>query len=1057
MKSLQEKLLIERNAELEKELAVKNRELEIEAALEKVRSRTLAMHKSDEHKEIAMVVFEKLQELGVASDGGAAINIFTEGSKDFIQWIAAPGYISSARYFFLPYSDTLILKEFWEARESGLDFFSKAYNFEEKNVFLKYIFEYSDYKYLPDEIKVALLATENYMYSHAFSKHSGIFINRYNGIPITEKENDIIKRFARVVEQAYIRFLDLHKAEEQTREAQIETALERVRSRTMAMYKSNELADVAATVFHQLQNLGITDLRRSLLGIMNEEENIWRCWYTTVEGESFASLLDMPADGHPVASEMKISWREKKMIHVELTGETLKSWIQFILASGWQYPKGEAPPAQKFVIYGLPFSHGYLIAFTNENILPAEVGLLKRFARVFDQTYTRFLDLQKAEAQAREAKIEAGLERVRSRTMAMQKSGELVETAAVFFKQLISLGVTPNRLYIGIIKDESGNIDMWATDEEGTKIATQFTGNINRSVIIDAMYKGWAAQKKSITIDIQGKELSDYFHYLGEELKVTFKQGFSQKRRVQTVAYFAKGFIGIASPDTQPQETTNLLERFAAVFNLAYTRFNDLQIAEAQAREAKIEAALESVRSKAMAMQKSEDLADAVAIVFEELDKLKMGTTRCGISIIHKEKRSTDVWSAIKGEKGTTVQVTGDESMDIHPLLQGAFDAWLKQDDYSYLLQGEDLDRFYKALAATNFKLPDSPVNEKMQQFLYVAHFPAGGLYVFRETEFEDEAKIVIRRFAEVFNLTYTRFNDLKQAEQLALQAQIDLVNLKAEKKKTEDALTELKAAQHQLIQSEKMASLGELTAGIAHEIQNPLNFVNNFSEVNKELIGEMKAEIDKGNMEEVKAIADDIESNEEKINQHGKRADAIVKGMLQHSRSSSATKEPTDINKLADEYIRLCYHGLRAKDKSFNATIKTDFDDTIGKINIMPQDIGRVILNLLTNAFYAANEKKKQVEQNLIGLDQYEPTVSVSTKKMDDKVFIAVKDNGNGIPQKVLDKIFQPFFTTKPTGQGTGLGLSLSYDIIKAHGGELKVETKEGEGAEFIVHLAAH
>jgi two-component system NtrC family sensor kinase len=267
---------------------------------------------------------------------------------------------------------------------------------------------------------------------------------------------------------------------------------------------------------------------------------------------------------------------------------------------------------------------------------------------------------------------------------------------------------------------------------------------------------------------------------------------------------------------------------------------------------------------------------------------------------------------------------------------------------------------------------------------------------------------------------------------------------------KIEQAYDNLKATQQQLIQSEKMASLGELTAGIAHEIQNPLNFVNNFSEVNKELLAEMNEEILKGNFDEAKAIAKDITDNEEKINHHGKRADTIVKGMLQHSRSSSGQKEPTDINALTDEYLRLAYHGLRAKDKSFNTTMKTDFDESISNINIIPQDIGRVVLNLINNAFYVVDEKKKQSQNG------YNPIVSVSTKRVNGKVEISVKDNGNGIPQKVLDKIFQPFFTTKPTGQGTGLGLSLSYDIVKAHGGELKVETKEGEGSVFVITLPA-
>jgi signal transduction histidine kinase len=271
---------------------------------------------------------------------------------------------------------------------------------------------------------------------------------------------------------------------------------------------------------------------------------------------------------------------------------------------------------------------------------------------------------------------------------------------------------------------------------------------------------------------------------------------------------------------------------------------------------------------------------------------------------------------------------------------------------------------------------------------------------------------------------------------------------------KIQKAYSELKSTQSQLIQSEKMASLGELTAGIAHEIQNPLNFVNNFSEVNAELIDEMQQELENGNLEDAKAISKDIKENEQKINQHGKRADAIVKGMLQHSRTSSGVKEPTDINALADEYLRLAYHGLRAKDKDFNATLKTDFDGKIGKIDIIPQDIGRVILNLITNAFYAVDEKKKQQ------FEGYEPTVSVSTHRSlssgegRGEVLISVKDNGPGIPQKILDKIFQPFFTTKPTGQGTGLGLSLSYDIVKAHGGEIRVESKENNGTEFIIQL---
>jgi signal transduction histidine kinase len=315
------------------------------------------------------------------------------------------------------------------------------------------------------------------------------------------------------------------------------------------------------------------------------------------------------------------------------------------------------------------------------------------------------------------------------------------------------------------------------------------------------------------------------------------------------------------------------------------------------------------------------------------------------------------------------------------------------------------------------------------------------------EKEFNKNA---IRQKILTLEITQKVEETRKEAD-AAKQKNEELTKLNEEiedqRKKLENALANLKATQTQLIQSEKMASLGQLTAGIAHEIQNPLNFVNNFSDINTELIDEAEEEITKGNVNEAKSILGDIRNNEQKINHHGKRADGIVKGMLQHSRTSTGQKELADINALCDEYFRLAYHGIRAKDKSFDAVTKTEFDN-IEKVNVVPQDIGRVILNLINNAFYAVNERQKLEDP------AYQPTVMVSTTKQNGSVEIKVKDNGNGIPQRILDKIFQPFFTTKPTGQGTGLGLSLVYDIVKAHGGEIKVATSEGKGSEFTILL---
>lgn len=282
------------------------------------------------------------------------------------------------------------------------------------------------------------------------------------------------------------------------------------------------------------------------------------------------------------------------------------------------------------------------------------------------------------------------------------------------------------------------------------------------------------------------------------------------------------------------------------------------------------------------------------------------------------------------------------------------------------------------------------------------------------------------------------------------LQHKNEIIN--TQKQKVEETLSTLKSTQAQLIQSEKMASLGVLTSGIAHEIQNPLNFVNNFSELSNELMDEMKEELGKGNYEDAQEIANDVKQNLEKINHHGKRADAIVKGMLQHSRTGIGAKEPTDINALCNEFLKLSYNGFLAKNHTVNQvtaiSTNTDFDNSIGKLNVIPQEIGRVLLNLFNNAFFAVNEKLKTREEN------YSPSVSIKTIKNFNKIQIKITDNGCGIPEKIIGKIFQPFFTTKLTGEGTGLGLSLSYDIIKAHEGDLEVESREGDGSVFIISL---
>jgi signal transduction histidine kinase len=592
--------------------------------------------------------------------------------------------------------------------------------------------------------------------------------------------------------------------------------------------------------------------------------------------------------------------------------------------------------------------------------------------------------------------------------------------------------------------------DVWVTStDQGAAVQVSGDESFDIHPLLRGAFEAWLRQEDFYYI-LEGDDLTKYYKAvrdaqfkLPESQMLSSETGF--RRQYCFVAVYNSGGLFAFREDEFPEEARKVMRRFAGVFDLTYKRFLDIQKAEAQAREAKIEASLERVRAKAMGMHGSDDLMDTINLFYHEVEVLSITPRRCGVSLINKETRIAELSTMITTEEGGARVSMGHLKLQGHPVLDGAFESWLAQKDFFPILKGNEIREYYKVLTSqVDFR--DYPSDEVQYGYYFV--FPEGLVFAWTNTELGEDALSIYRRFTSVLNLTYKRYKDLKDAEERAQARLEDFRKLEEAKNKIEATLHELKATQTQLVQSEKMASLGELTAGIAHEIQNPLNFVNNFSEVSNELLDEMIEEVKKGNYNEAQSLVNDVKQNLEKINHHGKRADGIVKGMLQHSRSSSATKEPTDINKLADAYLRLAFHGLRAKDKTFNASMKTEFDESIGSVNIIPQDIGRVILNLLTNAFYVVNEKKGGATSG------YVPTVTVRTKREGDKVLIAVKDNGNGIPQKVKDKIFQPFFTTKPTGQGTGLGLSLSYDIIKAHHGELHMETLEGEGSEFIIIL---
>jgi len=651
------------------------------------------------------------------------------------------------------------------------------------------------------------------------------------------------------------------------------------------------------------------------------------------------------------------------------------------------------------------------------------------------------------ERKNRELEIEAALDNVRLRAGAMRSSSELGETSAVLFQQLHELGINALRTAVGIFDDPDEAMELWLTSysDSGEMIRMLYYFNLHIHPVFENIIPArWEHKPYALTI-LSGDEVRSYYQTMSTYLSIP-KQQVLYETEYFYFFFYSGGTINVVTNQPLTEEQCKTMIRVAQVFGLIYARFLDLQKAETSAREALVESALERVRARAQAMQQPEELKNVTQVFRHEMGTLgKDELETCHIYIYDESIGKSECWFALTDLRIAENQTVSCEfELDLQ-------DTWV----------GREMLQFYNSKAqetsivitATHHKewihycearcepLRGYYGEEMPDRSYHLCKFSNGAICQSDANVISQESWDLLKRVSSVFSLAYSRFKDLKQAR-------IYLQNLKEEKSRAENALMELKATQAQLIQSEKMASLGELTAGIAHEIQNPLNFVNNFSDVNKELLIEMKGEIVKGNLDDAKEIANDVIANEEKISHHGKRADAIVKGMLQHSRSSIGIKEPTDINKLADEYLRLAYHGLRGKDNSFNVTMKTEFDESIGNINIIPQDIGRVLLNLYNNSFYAVNEKNKNADAN------YEPTVSVIIKKSGDQIFIYVKDNGNGIPQKVVDKIFQPFFTTKPTGQGTGLGLSLSYDIVKAHGGEIKVESKEGEGSEFIIQL---
>ncbi|MBD0376014.1 MAG: GHKL domain-containing protein [Flavisolibacter sp.] len=627
----------------------------------------------------------------------------------------------------------------------------------------------------------------------------------------------------------------------------------------------------------------------------------------------------------------------------------------------------------------------------------------------------------------------------------MQTSKDLLQVATTLREQMGTLGQPElESCIVHLYNDDEQIFEAWYAycPPDQADAAT-----ITDVAIVPYQSSAWSREviakyesdETDYTIVASGEKLREWYRVLEKVAPATIGYDGTGQMIVPEMLYyhfskFSGGALLVISNKEPARQARELQKRAALVFELAYTRFLDLQRAEAQAQVSKRQASLDRIRAEIASMRTTSDLQRITPLIWNELTTLGIPFSRSGVFIIDDAQQLIHTFlSTPEGKAIAAFDLAYDAPGNIAQVMHHWQQKEIFIDYWDTAMFTEFAEGLVKQGAITN---PEQYLSTLPEGgfYLHFIPFQQGMLYVGNTTQLSEENINITQMLANAFSTAYARYEDFNKLE--------------AAKQQVETTLAELRSTQAQLIQKEKMASLGELTAGVAHEIQNPLNFVNNFSEVNKELIEEMQQEADRGNVREVKEIANEIKANEEKIAHHGRRADAIVKNMLQHSRISTGEKQLTDMNALVEEYLRLAYHGMRAKDKGFDARIETHFDAALGKVNVVPQDIGRVLLNLFNNAFYAVSEKKKLLN------GWYEPVVVVHTRKEGDKVEIHVKDNGTGIPQKAVDKIFQPFFTTKPTGEGTGLGLSLSYDIINAHEGEIKVTTQEGEGTEFIIQL---
>ncbi|MEO9886129.1 MAG: ATP-binding protein [Balneola sp.] len=1060
------------------------REAQIEAALERVRSRSMAMHNTEELQDVVRVVAEGLKNTGVILDtGGAVICTYFQDSKDVIHWTASEDETHPSVPYYLPYFEDELFDEAWASKNRGDDYYAKEFSFEVKNNFWKYAFEHSDYRQLPDEYKEIILESKTHGLAWAWSKNSAIMIPSIQGDLPSEEEKKILVRFANVFEQAYTRFLDLKKAEERARQAQIEASLERVRAKAMSMQNSDALDEVLSVLCEQFDVLGILPVSTHMT-VFNFDNNTFTLRETGKYGDRSFGEQTVDLDAMDTWKETVDKWKADKATDVnklhfpketlpevwEVFHESFASMPEESRITSDDYPDGIYHTAGKH-----PF--GYIGMNQTHPATEEEEEIVIKFANEFGRAYQRFLDLQKAEEQAKEAQIELSLERIRAQVTSMQESSDLFDIVVSMRKEFLSLGHEAD--FFWHMRWLPDVYEMSMTSEDGQRLGMV----IKVPKFVHDQIPGLPEWEKGndpiYVLALDADDAWDYIENMNTHGQYEqIDSNASTKEDIEHIggltfilARTSHGEIGFSLPGVvpdPPEEALETLTRFASVFDLAYTRFEDLKESERRHREVEIDLALEKVRSRSIDMRKTSELEDVILMVNEQFRNLNVHMSGGAFIVINEKlKEGFYCWGA--GGAGDYVQEVFIPILD-RPISTNIAENIKKGTKFftEHYSNAEKKEFFrhlfnYPPFSETPperkkelLELPDGyvrscAVSEQTSIFIVNHH----------ERVFTEDENHILRQMSRVFEQAYTRFLDLKKASDQAQQ-------ISEERDRLEIALNELHATQAQLIQQEKLASLGQLTAGIAHEIKNPLNFVNNFSDLSVELVEETKEELtaisdqlsaeDQEKVDQALEILNDIDMNLRKIYEHGSRADSIVKSMLEHSRGGTGKLEPTDLNALVKEFVNLSFHGMRAGKNPINVDMEFELDENIGEIPLIAEDFSRVIVNLCNNAFDAMREKgygkDLQGLEDLGGLDAYLPKLTVRTKLENGKVVLEIEDNGPGIPEEMKDKIMQPFFTTKKGTEGTGLGLSITNDIVKAHGGELNVSSKGNEGTKFSIQL---